>query len=126
MRQAQYSKSEWRADPGKPSPQRKGGEYVVKNMRNTLYIQCDDIDLTKVTYIEFYLRQGTFFRQYEPEIVSEHAMLIEIPLDDAMKLVNSTVRLQFAFTDEGENSRASEVTELSVRELLKEAGYDPV
>lgn len=99
---------------------------MVKNMKNTLHIQCDDVDLMAVTYIEFYLRQGTFFRQYEPEVITEHSMLVGVPLDDAMKLANSTVRLQFAFTDADGNSRASEVTEVSVRDFLKETGYDPM
>jgi len=99
----------------------------MKNkIQNQLHISCEDADLTTASNIEFYLRQGTLFKQYSPTVVSDHEMLVVIPREDAMKLKYGTTELQFAFTDAGGNPRASEVERIPVGRLLKEAGYDPI
>ena len=98
---------------------------MKQRMENYLKISCHDVDLQKVSHLEFYLRQGDFFRQYSPVVINEHEMTVKIPYADAMQLDASHVRLQFAFVDENGASRASEVQSLSAGVLLKEAGYDP-
>ena len=99
---------------------------MKRRIKNSLSIICDDVDLNTVSNIEFYVRQGRFFRQYIPEVVSAHEMLVQIPFEDAKQLTTVPVRLQFAFTDAGGNPRSTEIEEMPVGELLKEAGYDPV
>ena len=95
-------------------------------MRNNLLVTCEDVDLTTVSNIEFYVRQGQFFRQYAPEVVAAHEMLVVIPFEDAMELSTVGVSLQFAFTDADGNPRATKVELIPAGELLKEAGYDPI
>ena len=95
-------------------------------MKNRLCVTCEDVDLTAVRGIEFYLKQQDFFRQYEPQVVSAHEMLVEVPLEDAKLLTKNSVLLQFAFTDPDGNTRATEIESIPVGELLKEADYDPV
>ena len=98
-----------------------------ENIENNLVVTCEDIDLTKVSKIEFYVKQREFFRVYTPAVVSTHTMTVRIPLTDAKALENGEVALlQFAFVDESNNHRASEIVRQTVGELLKESGYDPV
>ena len=99
---------------------------MKKRIKNTLSIGCNDVDLTTVSNIEFYLKQSAFFRQYTPLVIDAHEMLVEIPFEDAKTLAATSVKLQFAFTDADGNHRASEIREVMVGDLLKEAGYDPV
>ena len=49
-----------------------------------------------------------------------------IPLEDALQLNATQIKLQFAFVDADGNPRASGIVQIPVGELLKEAGYDPV
>lgn len=95
-------------------------------MQNSLHITCEDVDLTTISNIEFYVRQGQFFRQYTPEVVSADEMLVQIPFEDAMQLSMAGIRLQFAFTDADGNPRATEIETARAGDLLKEAGYDPI
>jgi hypothetical protein len=99
---------------------------MKKRIQNSLHITCEDVNLTSVSNIEFYLRQSRFFRQYTPEVISEHEMVVVIPFEDAMKLMAAAVQLQFAFTDADGNPRATEIESVPVGDLLKEAGYDSV
>jgi hypothetical protein len=99
---------------------------VRKKIENKLEITCDDIDLTTLKDIEFYVRQHKFFGCYEPSIVSSSEMLVIIPFEDAKKLQCGEVKLQFAFTDEHGNPNASEIVVMEVSDLLKEVGYDPI
>ena len=97
-----------------------------KRIENALQITCEDVDLTKVSQIEFYIRQGKVFLEYAPVVVSEHEMLVEVPFADAMRLTDARVQLQFAFTDENGVPQATEIETRPVGDLLKEAGYDPI
>lgn len=99
---------------------------MKQRMDNYLEIVCDDVNFFEVSNIEFYVRQGAFFRQYAPHAVQEHALVIKIPFEDAMELDASFVRLQFAYLDADGTPRASEVQSVSAGALLKEAGYDPL
>ena len=96
-----------------------------RRMKNILRITCTDIDLTTVTDLEFYVKQGGYFKQYVPQVRSATEMLVELPMEDTQALKTEPVRLQFAFTDANGNPGASEIANVPVDDLLKEAGYDP-
>ena len=105
----------------------KRGDYVKQRIKNALLIECEDVDFTTVSNIEFYLKQnGKEFPPYTPHVLDAHRMVVIVPYEDAVVLGVSPARMQFAFTDAEGNPRASEIVTKSVGELLKEAGYDPV
>ena len=97
-----------------------------ERIQNQLYISCDDVDLTAISNIEFYVKQTGFFRCYTPDVISKSEMVVTIPFEDAKRLREGTARLQFAFVDGNGVPDASEVIEVAVDVLLKEAGYDPL
>ena len=97
-----------------------------KNIKNALEILVDGVDLTTVSNIQFYVRQEALFFEYSPEVIAADCMLMIIPLEDALQLNATQIKLQFAFVDEDGNPRASGIVQIPVGELLKEAGYDPV
>ena len=94
-----------------------------KKIENRLLVTCNDIDLTKLTNVEFYVRQPKFFGCYTPEVISQHEMYVVIPFEDAKKMRSGKVELQFAFTDAYGNPDASEVVEHEVNDFLREVGY---
>ena len=93
---------------------------------NTVCISVSGVDLTKISHIEFYVRQKDFFEQYTPEVISAEQMLVRIPYGDAMKLKYGSAEVQFAYVDESGLPQASPTMSVSVGSLLKEDGYDPV
>lgn len=95
-----------------------------EKIENRLKITCDDVDLTGATNIEFYVKQGRFFRSYTPDVLSSSEMTVIIPFDDAMELRGGEAQLQFAFTDADGTPRASDVVIKDVGDLLKEVGYN--
>lgn len=94
-----------------------------QKIANTLLISVEGVDLTTLTKIEFYVRQLRTFFQYEPRVIDQATMVVEIPKEDADKLIRANVELQFAFTDSDGNDDASGVTTVTVDELLKGDGY---
>lgn len=99
---------------------------IREKIENRLKVTCDDIDFTTLTDIEFYVKQIGFFECYIPIVISEHEMVVNIPFEHAKRLRSGTVQLQFAFTDAEGNPRASDVVTETVKDLLKEVGYDPL
>lgn len=97
-----------------------------EKIQNTLKITCEDIDLTTLTDIEFYVKQSKFFGCYTPSILSSTEMTVTIPFEDAMKLKGGEVKLQFAFKDKNGVPDASSILSVGVHHLLKEAGYAPI
>ena len=97
-----------------------------ENIENLLKITCEDIDLTTLTNIEFYVRQLRFFGCYTPIVISPTEMAVKIPFSDAKKLRKGKAELQFAFVDSEGNPDASDVVMADVGDLLKEVGYDPI
>ena len=93
---------------------------------NDIIITVQGVDLTTVTNLEFYVRQGSLFFQYVPTVIDEGTMAVEMPFSDAKKLSKGSCSIQFAWTDSDEKPHAVDPKTLSVGELLKEAGYDPV
>lgn len=99
---------------------------MKQKIKNALLIECEDVDFTKISGIEYYVRQGRVGFSYMPQVIDEHRMVVIIPYEDAMQLTVTPVRMQFAFVDEDGMPRASEPVTRPVGEFLKEAGYDPV
>lgn len=99
---------------------------MIQRMKNTLLVTVQGVDLQTVYGLEFYVRQGPFFRVYSPSVHSTTEMAVTIPYEDAMQLAARNVRLQFAFTDANGIPDRSGIVEMPVDEFLKEAGYDPV
>ena len=97
-----------------------------EKIENQLKITCEDINLTEISNIEFYVKQFVFFGCYKPTVISPTEMTVTIPFEDAKKLKDGTAELQFAFKDENGNPKASEVVVIKVGDLLKEVGYDPI
>ena len=97
-----------------------------EKIKNQLKITCEDIDLTEITNVEFYVKQSAFFGRYTPSVLSSTEMTVTIPFEDAKKMKDGTVRLQFAFVDKNGEPNASDVVEVTVDELLKEGGYNPI
>ena len=95
-------------------------------MQNTIRISCNDVDLTTLSNLEVYIKQSDLFLQYVPEVVSASEMVVTVPIEGAMRLKNKPVQMQFAFTYPSGTPGASNVRNVWVGELLKEAGYDPV
>lgn len=97
-----------------------------EKIKNTLKITCNDIDLTTISNIEFYVRQSNFFGCYVPSILSTTEMTVTIPFEDAKKLRDGKADLQFAFVDKNGVPNASDIVTVNVGDLLKEGGYDPI
>ena len=97
-----------------------------EKIENHLKITCEDVDLTEITNVEFYVRQHGFFGCYTPSVISPTEMIVTIPFEDAKKLKDGEVKLQFAFVDKNGVPRASDIVNHTVGDLLKEVGYDPI
>ena len=97
-----------------------------QRIENNLTIICDDVDLTTISNIEFYISQGKLFFKYVPTVMSKDKMIVKVPYSDAMKLEKTSARLQFAFLHENGTPDASNTVTCEVDELLKRTGYDPV
>lgn len=97
-----------------------------EKIKNTLKITCDDVDLTTLTNIEFYVKQRNFYGCYTPLVVSASEMVVTIPFSDAKKMEKGTAELQFAFTTAEGVPDASDVVRIEVANMLKGVGYDPV
>lgn len=96
-------------------------------IENRLNILTQEVDFTKATDIEFYVKQDKLFFQYTPEVIDENNLMVVIPFDDAEKLAaGNKVILQYAFTDENGNKIASNTVTQVVQDLIKEEGYNPL
>ena len=98
---------------------------ICARIRNTLRVPVEGVDLTKLSNIEFYVKQKGLFLQYTPEVLSPDKLLVVIPFDDAMRIRPGGTKIQIAFTDENGEPDRSDPFECQASELLKEAGYDP-
>ena len=91
---------------------------TVKNTDGTL------VDFSKASNILFSLRQqyGTYLEL--PGLWAEGKLLVKVPYEDAMKLTTSSTKAQLYWTDEYNHKHATTAREISVEELIREAGYD--
>lgn len=91
---------------------------------NTLSIEVSGVELTQASKLEFYVRQDARFYQYTPTVIDDTHLTVQIPKEDAMRLLpNKPVRLQLALTDGDGNPIATDIVQMTVQELLKETGY---
>ena len=96
-----------------------------QRIENYLSVTVDGVDLTTVRDLVFWVKQAGLFLEYVPEIADSGTMLVNIPKKDAMKLRDSDVEMQFAFTTNEGRPLASDIVRMSVDRLLKGAGYGP-
>lgn len=97
-----------------------------RKIENNILVNVEGVDLTTVSNIEFYVKQPALFLEYIPRVISAGQMIVKIPYEDAMKLKLGGVSLQFAYTDASGTPNATDTIIASVKELLKEDGYDTV
>ena len=96
-----------------------------QRIENYLSVTVEGVDLTTVTDPVFWVKQSSVFLEYVPDIADSGTMLVHIPKEDAVKLREGTVDVQFAFTTQDDRALASDIAKVSVERLLKEAGYGP-
>lgn len=101
-----------------------------QKIENRLQLTVEGADLTGATNLQLYLRQGVdLFFELTPEVTgvseSDTTLLAVVPFEIAKQLRRSGCLLQLAWTDGGGNPMATEVANVPVEALLKEAGYDP-
>lgn len=96
-----------------------------QKIKNTLAVEVEGVDLTTIHNIEFYIRQGDVFFEYEPTVLNSSEMIVTVPKENADALRSDMVcSLQFAYTDTDGNHIASEIVKDYVDRLLKSEGYD--
>lgn len=96
---------------------------MIKGINNTLTIHVENVTFTTATKIEFYLRQGAFFGQYNPFVMDDTSLVVKIPREDTEQMLRGKIMCQLVFTDENGNERASRPKVCEVECLLKEDGY---
>ena len=96
-----------------------------QRIENYLAVTVDGVDLRTGRDYDIWMKQSSVFLEYVPEIAGSSTMMVHIPKEDAMKLRNSDVEMQFAFTTQDGRPMASDIVRMSVERLLKEAGYGP-
>ena len=96
-----------------------------QRIENYLSVTVEGVDLTTVQDPVFWVKQSSVFLEYTPEIADSGTMLVHIPREDAMRLREGTVDVQFAFTTQDGRALASDIVRVDVKRLLKEAGYGP-
>lgn len=96
-----------------------------QRIENYLSVTVEGVDLTTVQDPVFWVKQSNVFLEYVPEVADSGTMLVHMPKEDAVKLREGKVDVQFAFTTQDGRPLASDIAKVSVERLLKEAGYGP-
>lgn len=101
-----------------------------QKIENRLSLTVEGADLTGATELQLYLRQGVdLFFELTPEVIgvseSDTTLLVIVPFEIAKQLRRSGCLLQLAWKDGDGNPMATEIVNVPVEALLKEAGYDP-
>lgn len=97
---------------------------MIQKMRNTLCVYIYGIDLTKCSNFQFYLLQNNMQFSYVASASTSNKLIVEIPYEDAMKLVPGCAQAQVCLTDGAGNSRATNLMQLRIEELINKDGYD--
>ena len=97
---------------------------MIQKMRNTLCVYIYGIDLTKCSNFQFYLLQNNMQFSYVASARTSNTLIVEIPYEDAMKLVPGCAQAQVCLTDGAGNARATNVMQLRIEELISKDGYD--
>lgn len=96
-----------------------------QRIENYLSVTVEGVDLTTVQEPVFWVKQYNVFLEYVPDVADSGTMLVHIPKEDAVKLLEGTVDVQLAFTTQDGRALASDIVKVNVERLLKEAGYGP-
>ena len=97
---------------------------MIQKMRNTLCVYIYGIDLTKCSNFQFYLLQNNMQFSYVASASTSNKLIVEIPYEDAMKLVPGCAQAQVCLTDGAGNARATNLIQLRIEELINKDGYD--
>ena len=97
---------------------------MIQKMRNTLCVYIYGIDLTKCSNFQFYLLQNNMQFSYAASASTSNKLIVEIPYEDAMKLVPGCAQAQVCLTDGAGNPRATNLMQLRIEELINKDGYD--
>lgn len=97
---------------------------MIQKMRNTLCVYIYGIDLTKCSNFQFYLLQNNMQFSYVASARTSNTLIVEIPYEDAMKLVPGCAQAQVCLTDGAGNPRATNLMQLRIEELINKDGYD--
>ena len=97
---------------------------MIQKMRNTLCVYIYGIDLTKCSNFQFYLLQNNMQFSYVASESTSNKLIVEIPYEDAMKLVPGCAQAQVCLTDGAGNPRATNLMQLRIEELINKDGYD--
>lgn len=97
---------------------------MIQKMRNTLCVYIYGIDLTKCSNFQFYLLQNNMQFSYAASARTSNTLIVEIPYEDAMKLVPGCAQAQVCLTDGAGNARATNLIQLRIEELINKDGYD--
>ena len=97
---------------------------MIQKMRNTLCVYIYGIDLMKCSNFQFYLLQNNMQFSYAASASTSNKLIVEIPYEDAMKLVPGCAQAQVCLTDGAGNARATNLMQLRIEELINKDGYD--
>lgn len=101
---------------------------MIQKMMNRVLLDVPDVDLTAVYNIEvtFDQKASGVELTYSDEaifVADESHLSVDIPKEDAMKLVHKPIRYQVMFMNTEEVPGASKIYIMPVDELLKDDGY---
>ena len=94
-----------------------------RNIENNLVIEVEGAALTGWSEPELYIRQGCRFLQYTPSLVDDSHISVTVPWEEERQLNTGPGQIQLAYTDANGVPQASEIEDIQVGELLKEAGF---
>ena len=97
---------------------------MIQKMRNTLCVYIYGIDLTKCSNVQLDLLQNNMQFSYVASASTSNKLIVEIPYEDAMKLVPGCAQAQVCLTDGAGNPRATNLMQLRIEELINKDGYD--
>lgn len=98
---------------------------MFQKIKNMVYVNVEGTELTTLTKLEFYVRQGPLNFQYVPTVINDSEMVVEVPKADADKLkFEEPVTLQFCGTAPNGFPVTCEPVKKRVNEFLKPEGYD--
>ena len=84
---------------------------MIQKMRNTLCVYIYRIDLTKCSNFQFYLLQDNMQFSYVASASTSNKLIVEVPYEDAMKLVPACAQAQVCLNDGAGNPRTTIVSQ---------------
>lgn len=100
---------------------------MIQRMLNKVTINVPDISLYAVYNIEVTLEQRSSCAEFtygaeNIEMAGEHTLVVTVPKEDAMKLLDKPIRYQVMYMEDG-FPKATKIYRMPVDELLKDDGY---